>query len=299
MLNSSQKKYPAKILLFGEYTVIDGSAAIAIPYDKYEGSWEFGTFTDHKTGLQKLKNHLSQLYYQQKISDVDFDRFERDLTNGLVFSSTVPTGYGLGSSGTLSAAFFDSYIHKPHQYDLKEIKAILGQIEACFHGSSSGLDPLVSYLHMPILVHPDGDIEILDVDRDHLLTDLKLLDTGISRSTAPLVKAYQYTQKASPEFESATQEIADITDSLITAYILDDRGTYLTQLRALSRLQLKVLPMLIPEKFQPLWNRGLEAEAFYMKLCGAGAGGCLLVHVCDPQATAEIMEGLELHEVLR
>ena len=33
--------YPSKILLFGEYTVISGSDALALPLDKFRGCWNY------------------------------------------------------------------------------------------------------------------------------------------------------------------------------------------------------------------------------------------------------------------
>lgn len=287
------KRYNSKVLLFGEYTIMDGSAAIAIPFDKYSGSWTYDKTRGNRAGLQKLKKYLAQLYYQNKLDGVDFDRFEMDLAKGLIFDSTVPTGYGLGSSGALTAAFFDQFIHKDKQYDLRQLKELLALIESCFHGSSSGLDPLVSYLNLPLLIHPDGDIEILDLDRKEFLQKLHIVDTGRARETAPLVQAYKATRSASSEFAEATQQIADIADAVITAYVLGDRADYSRQMKALSTLQLQTLTMLIPEPLVAIWKAGLEADTYYMKLCGAGGGGCLLAHFEDPSA-ANVFEQFKI-----
>ena len=35
------KKYYSKLLLFGEYTIIKGSAGLALPYRAYAGHWTF------------------------------------------------------------------------------------------------------------------------------------------------------------------------------------------------------------------------------------------------------------------
>ena len=34
-----EKHYPAKLLLFGEYSIINNSLALAIPYQKFYGKW--------------------------------------------------------------------------------------------------------------------------------------------------------------------------------------------------------------------------------------------------------------------
>jgi len=282
------KHYNSKILLFGEYTVMDGSAAIAIPFSRYSAHWSYDSTNVYKDGLAKLKAHLAKEYNNGRIENVDFDSLERDLANGLSFQSSIPTGYGLGSSGTLTAAFFDAYV-KQGRYTLLELKQVLGQMESCFHGNSSGTDPLVSYLNMPLLIHPDGDVELLDIDRSSYLSTMRLVDTGVPRQTGPLVEAYKHTRSKVPAFAEATLELGELSDTVVEAYIMDDKAAYLTAYRELSTRQLEVLPMLIPERYQELWQEGLEQEAFYMKLCGAGRGGFFLLHEVDAEATARIL----------
>lgn len=285
-----RKHYYAKVLLFGEYTVIDGSAALAIPFKKYGGTWAINNdIKSDKSGLEKLKSYIATEYYKGNIKGIDYNSFERDLTRGLVFDSTIPTGYGLGSSGSLVAAFFDKYFEKEMQYDLPELKSILGLIESCFHGNSSGLDPLVSLLNMPILVHPDESIEILDNNKNNFLQNIRLLDTGIPRATEPLVKAYKYTREKSPEFQKDTLCLAELTDQVITAYVLDNEDNYISYFKKLSAAQLSMLPMLIPEKYRQLWKKGLDLNAFYMKLCGAGGGGFILMHINNESLSQKIL----------
>ena len=42
---------------------------------------------------------------------------------------------------------------------LLSLKQIFSQMESFFHGKSSGLDPLNSYLSIPILIHSKDNIE--------------------------------------------------------------------------------------------------------------------------------------------
>ena len=39
----------------------------------------------------------------------DFNKMNNELIEGLYFDSTIPQGYGVGSSGALVAAFYDRY----------------------------------------------------------------------------------------------------------------------------------------------------------------------------------------------
>lgn len=283
------KTFYSKILLFGEYTVIDGSAAVAVPYNKYGGSWS-QTPNLNENGIEKLKKYLSAEYYAGRVENIDFDTLERDMNNGLSFNSSIPTGYGLGSSGSLSAAFFHKYFKKTDLYTLAQLKETLALIESCFHGNSSGIDPLVSYLNLPVLSHPDGDIELIDANRDSFLSDMFIVDTGKSRETAPLVEAYKHTKKVHEGFANETTKLANLTDQLITTYILGDREEYSVRFKEFSEKQLEVLYFLVDDKYQKLWKEGLETDAFYMKLCGAGGGGCMLVHVKDKNKSETILK---------
>jgi hypothetical protein len=40
---------------------------------------------------------------------LDFDKIETDLNNGLYFNSSIPQGFGVGSSGALVAALYNQY----------------------------------------------------------------------------------------------------------------------------------------------------------------------------------------------
>jgi len=291
------KTFYSKILLFGEYTVIDGSAAVAVPYMKYGGNWSQQP-NPNKDGIEKLKKYLSSEYYAGRVDNIDFDRLERDINNGLSFKSSIPTGYGLGSSGSLSAAFFHRYFKKKDFYTLAKLKETLALIESCFHGNSSGIDPLVSYLNLPILSHPDGDIEILDVNRDSFLSEMIIIDTAKSRETAPLVEAYKHTKEVHEGFAKETAILADLTDLLITSYILGDKENYNIQFKEFSKKQLEVLYFLVDDKYQRLWKKGLETAAFYMKLCGAGGGGCMLAKVIDKNKTQSILSEEKTNAIL-
>jgi shikimate kinase len=42
--------------------------------------------------------------------DFDIDAFETDIEKSLYFESSIPQGYGVGSSGALVAALFEKYV---------------------------------------------------------------------------------------------------------------------------------------------------------------------------------------------
>ena len=84
----------------------------------------------------------------------------------MFFDSSIPQGYGVGSSGALVAAVYDKYafgkitvLENLTKEKLLHLKAVFSLMESFFHGKSSGLDPLNSYLSLPILINSKDHIE--------------------------------------------------------------------------------------------------------------------------------------------
>src|SRR5699024_1889521 len=108
--------------------------------------------------------------------DVAFDveALQADIEKGLYFDSSIPQGYGIGSSGALVAAIYDKYatnkitiLENLTRDKLNKRKAIFGEMESFFHGQSSGLDPLNSYLSLPILINSKENIEMAGIPSQH------------------------------------------------------------------------------------------------------------------------------------
>lgn len=281
------KKYNAKILLFGEYTVTLGSGALAIPYDEYNGHWDFGAGYDvSKQGLRKLAeyvDHSPELYAKYNLTD-----FYEALENGLYFASDIPTGYGLGSSGAVVAAFYDTYaLQKTNDPAL--LKNELALIESAFHGASSGIDPLVSLLNVPILIDDQYEITTLKIDKiDYTMF---LLDTGISRQTGPLVSLFKSKLNDDKVFKNAVDQLSNINKAAIQSYIMGDRISLFTHFDWISKIQYDYFDEMIPEPFRKLWKTGLDSNTFKLKLCGAGGGGYLMGIVKDQNIIPEELSG--------
>ena len=85
----------------------------------------------------------------------DLEALNKDVADGMYFDSSIPQGYGVGSSGALVAAIYDKYtiekitvLENLTREKLLKLKTIFGKMESFFHGKSSGLDPLNSYLSL-------------------------------------------------------------------------------------------------------------------------------------------------------
>ncbi|MEA3478209.1 MAG: mevalonate kinase, partial [Bacteroidota bacterium] len=118
-MNKAFDVYNAKIMLFGEYSVIYDSMGLSVPYTHFRGELGFYTedrYTDHDFAmrsnkmLKKFAEHLCGLVSEKVLHcQLDLDALLKDLKEGLYFESTIPQGYGLGSSGALVAAIYNAY----------------------------------------------------------------------------------------------------------------------------------------------------------------------------------------------
>lgn len=254
-----------------------------MPFSRYSGRWIFDKSHKSREQIAQLKQYLLTIYRTGEIDNFDFDELERLTSKGLAFESNIPQGYGVGSSGSVTAAIYDLFYKRSDQVSVTELKSTLGLIESCYHGESSGIDPLVSYLAQPILLHNKDTVELLDNINQEINQSIYLIDTKIQRSTAPLVEAYQITRRENEEFIMKMQQIAEINDELIDSYLIDNRDLFSSKMKELSKHQFDTMPMMIPQQYKTMWKQGLETGAYSMKINGAGGGGFLMVMKHDDQ----------------
>ena len=264
------KFFNSKILLFGEYTVTLGSDALAVPFDHFKGYWNFSAnATESNANLQQLYNYLQK---ESKLSDLfDMKNLANDIEDGLFFESSIPTGYGLGSSGALVAALYDKYA-TDKILDSNSLKSIFATIENCFHGASSGIDPLVSYLNEPILIR--NKIEIIPVQCDVKRNGFFMIDSGISRKTAPFVHIFNNKMNENADFRTNVEVLKSVNRQIISNLI--NKENIKTEFEIISKIQSTHFGEMIPEKLKPVWQNGLESRQYFLKLCGAGGGGMFL-----------------------
>ena len=268
--------YPGKILLYGEYSIVLKNKALAIPLFSQSGSWERANGADNKT----LYGWLEYLKKLPNAANYNLVLFEEELNRGLFFESTIPQGYGAGSSGALVAAFYAhssiSPITNPSITNLQELKKEFGVLESYFHGNSSGTDPLVSYLKHSLLLANDK-IDKINVPSPPDDLFFFLLDCGIARKTEPLVSAFLHEIQNNKNYTSDFENhYVPIVDQTIQEH-LDGRFTALKkQWFELSQLQTHFFKAMIPQNLIEYWHKGNNEGHTHLKLCGAGGGGYLL-----------------------
>lgn len=290
--------FPAKILLLGEYSILTGSMGIAVPYPPFSGSLQFPSPTlshDEEESSRQSNQHL-KLLLEYLISDpertgcLDVSQLRNDITDGLFFRSNIPQGYGVGSSGALTAAIFDRYaLPECKNCELSEVRKMLAGIEQLFHGTSSGLDPMVSYIKAPVIIGEKDSIETMNVHPDELLTALGtfLIDTGSTRSTAGLVSWFR-EQLLNPEYQHQfCHNYLPYVNRCIGAVSANNRQVFFDTLQQISSFQLKHFTPMIPVPFREHFQESLASETHLLKLCGSGGGGYLLGFTRNPSLTKE------------
>ncbi|HJZ41289.1 MAG TPA: hypothetical protein VJ203_13060 [Bacteroidales bacterium] len=286
-MHSIKRKFHGKILLFGEYSVILGSMALAIPYRKVSAWLQFpgnsrvnSQAVESNQTLGKFAVYLSEI--REKIPEllgIDVLRFQADIGNGLYLESTIPGKYGLGSSGALCAAVYGAYGSKPGNPDPQVngpgLRRLFAGMESFFHGSSSGIDPLCIYTDTPLIIQSADFVRPWVPTRD-LISGMVifLVDTRQPGQTGKLVNNFRQQMEDPRQRESFTEDYIPLVNMAV-GELVHGRLQYET-IKNLSYSQLNHLSSMIPEGFLDTWRKGLEKDLFACKLCGSGGGGMML-----------------------
>jgi mevalonate kinase len=284
----------AKILLFGEYSIMCDSMALTVPYTHFKGELSFINedkytnlaFAEESNG--SLREFLTWLQRMQATGELmvnlNLEAMASDVDTGMYFESSIPQGYGVGSSGALVAAIYERYAlqrirHSDHisGEELAHLKKIFARMEAFFHGVSSGMDPLNSYMRNPLLIKPNHHIEPVGIPRDFSKNGgIFLINTGKSGKTGPLVSLFFDKCKQDAFMKLVKEEMIPLTNKSIEAILSGDIREFFKNLRSLSHFLLSHLKPMVPAAFVDVWKKGMDTGTYYLKLCGSGGGGFLL-----------------------
>lgn len=287
-------QFPAKVLLLGEYTILNGSKALALPHFPLKGIWSFDK-SELEARLQSRKS-LKAFIERSNATNVDLEKMKQDYVDGLWFDSSIPQGFGLGSSGAVIAAIYQRY--GLPTVDIESNKKNLARLEDFFHGSSSGLDPLVSHIQKPLLIHNFQEVEVLQKTPD--LTGFFLLNTGKPRQTGPLVNIYQEKMK-DPQFKQGCADVlSKEVNFAIDCVLKSNTSNLFHHLWHISKFQWDFFPEMIPTKERGPWTKGIESGEYVLKLCGAGGGGFILGYSnkYNLEEMRKILQNYELRDLL-
>ena len=274
--------FNSKLLLFGEYGLMYGAMALATPFSVFNGQLAFdteGQYPESTEEIRKLVAHLKANGSEQNLHfPLDLDQLEADLENRLCFYSAIPQQYGLGSSGALVAALFSKYAFPAemgNNLSPEILKANFAVLESYFHGRSSGLDPLISYLNKPLLIDSQKQIVTVDFDYRESGIAIALIDTHTTGATGPLVQHFIDLFNL-PEFEQAFRnQFVPANNGCIESLLKGDKTSFFLNLEQLVRFEVYHFHEMIPVHFHKLISHALCSKV-YIKLLGSGGGGFLL-----------------------
>ena len=299
----------SKILLFGEYGIIKDSKGLSIPYNFYNGALKVDENQSEDAiksndNLKRFVEYLKGL--NADLVNFDINKLQSDVNEGMYFDSSIPQGYGVGSSGALVAAIYDKYatdkitvLENLTREKLLKLKSIFSEMESFFHGKSSGLDPLNSYLSLPILIKSKDNIEATGIpsQKSEGKGAVFLLDSGIVGETAPMVRIFMKNMKNEGFRSMLKEQFIKHTDACVDDFLKGDIKSLFKNTKQLSRVVLNNFKPMIPEQFHELWKKGIETNDYYLKLCGSGGGGYILGFTENIDNARQALKGQKLEVV--
>ena len=253
--------YPSKVILFGEYLVLNDSDLLGTPLYMYAGEWSYGQQTDNRLLL------LAEFINREDLLFVNIQKFKEDIANYITFKSNIPQGYGCGSSGALISAVYDKYVEKK---DTLLTQRHLSRLESFYHGSSSGVDPILSLYKKTMLFQKKGTSIIDEIS----LENFYLFDSGQKRTAEHFVSTF-LKKMENKEYANKIAHLTQITNDAISLLINNGDG-FLEAFVTISKMQLELFDFAIPNNTYKIWKEAND-NGIYFKICGAGGGGYFLV----------------------
>ena len=257
--------------------------------------------------LRRFVTYLENLQQEQpELVTFNMEVLKTDVERGMYFDSSIPQGYGVGSSGALVAAIYDKYANNKitvlenlTREKLLQLKVVFSQMESFFHGKSSGLDPLNSYLSIPILINSIDNIEATGIPSQSTTGKgaVFLLDSGIVGETAPMVTIFMEKLKEEGFRKMLKSQFIKYTDACVENFLGGDMKSLFANTKQLSKVVLNNFKPMIPEQFHGVWQNGIDTNDYYLKLCGSGGGGYILGFTEDLEKAKKSLKDYKLEVV--
>ena len=172
-------------------------------------------------------------------------------------------------------------------------------MESFFHGKSSGLDPLNSYLSLPILINSQNHIEATGIPLESVNGKgaVFLLDSGMVGETAPMIQIFMEKMKNKGFRAMLKNQFSKYTNACIENFLQGNFKLLVSNVKELSSVVLSNFKPMIPEQFHELWQQGIDTGDYFLKLCGSGGGGYILGFTEDFQKVQKALKGHKLEIV--
>ena len=290
--------------------MIENSQGLVVPYSFYKGTLKFSDLDNDfeknsNQSLGKYSNYLADLELPSDFK-LNVDAFKNDISKGLFFDSNIPQGYGVGSSGALVAAIFEKYSFTKRdpetisKDELKDLKKVFGMLESYFHGTSSGMDPLICYMNLPILVENRENVGKVSLPKEELGKGaIFLIDSGMTGETGPMIQIFFEKLKNEGFRKTLKEEFIRYNNACIEAFLKKDMNPFFRNMKKLSVWAYEHFRPMIPENVFNAWKKGLDSNAYYLKLCGSGGGGYILGFTKDYAKAEKMLDGFQKEVIYR
>jgi mevalonate kinase len=251
---------PGKIILSGEYAVLFGKRAIAVPSAERLSV----SFTPQRTGGTVVAWEGADprwIEYAKRIL-LELEKASGHMHGSVVITGNLPLGKGMGSSTALVVATARCLLGH-------DCEAAARNVEDTVNPGHSGLDFAVIWQELPMLFQRGKKPEAMELMRD-IIAGATFLDTGTPNETTPeLVKWIRSREKA---LRSPIETIGECTERLLRAEPLKE----VMRDHHRAQVALGVVPKSVQETIAAIEKHGGSA-----KVLGAGArtggGGMVLV----------------------
>ncbi|USS40339.1 mevalonate kinase [Thermococcus aggregans] len=304
---------PAKIILFGEHSVVYGKPAIAAAIDlRTYVKAEFNKngririeAKDIRTPGLTVSFSEDQIYFETdygKAAEVlsyvreaiNLVMKEADKQRGVTVSITsqIPVGAGLGSSAAVAVATIGA-VSKLFGLELtpEEVAKLGHKVELLVQGASSGIDPTVSAIG-GFLYYQKGSFERLPVIELPIVVGY----TGSSGSTKELVAKVRKNYEEMPEIiEPILTSMGKLVEKAREVILAEyDREIKFKLLGTLMNINHGLLDALgvSTKSLSDLVYASREAGALGAKITGAGGGGCM--YALAPRKQSEVATAIKI-----
>ena len=273
----------AKLLLFGEHAVLEGGTGLATSWSGRTMRWRADASDSARAADSRrlLEEFIAWLDGEGLGSELDLVAARDVLTAGEWLDTDIPIGYGLGSSGAACAAVADRF--GPSDLGARDagaLRELFARMEACFHGKSSGIDPLVIFLDRALRFRGEV-VEAVALPPAGAALHLFLVDTGIPRRAGDLIARFRERWTDAGWRNAFRECVIGANERAVQAFLAGRAGELWDAVDVLSRAELDLMDAMIPAQFREPWAESLEDEGFRIKLCGAGGGGFLMAWARD------------------
>jgi len=173
-------------------------------------------------------------------------------------------------------------------------------MESFFHGKSSGLDPLNSYLSLPILIQSPQEIEATGIpSQKQGKGAVFLIDSEQVGETGDMVEIFMEKMKNEGFRKTLKTEFIKYTDACVHDFLKGDVKSLFGNLKQLSSTAYRNFTPMIPVHMRNVWKKGIETDDYYLKLCGSGGGGYILGFAEDFDKVKEQLKDYKLQVVYR